>query len=291
MEFAPAADHLTRGHRHDTVENRPDSRSMRATPAIAAIGLAAVGIVMTVAMAAAEPPEITLRRALERKTFTDAEITEGFFRTAFGAELHLSGAADRIRKFDGPVRVYLDSRVRPDRRAEVAAVLADIRTRVAHLDIALVEDRAGANVALTLVHDRDLAHTIGQIHGEARARKIEDSLAPQCLSSFRRDEAFRIAQANVIIVADAGDFTFFDCIYEELLQALGPINDTDTVPWTMFNDDVRLGYFDVFDQYILNILYDPRIRPGMTADDVRAVLPQVLPSVRDFVARINNLPP
>ena len=59
-----------------------------------------------------------------------------------------------------------------------------------------------------------------------------------------------------IIVADAGEFVFYDCIYEELLQSLGPINDDTTVPWTMFNDDVQMGFFDLYDQYLLNILYD-----------------------------------
>ena len=90
-------------------------------------------------------------------------------------------------------------------------------------------------------------------------------------------------------MADAGDFIFYDCAYEELLQSLGPINDTDKVPWTMFNDDVQMGFFDVYDQYILNILYDPRIRPGMEMDEVRALLPQVLSTVRTFVTRVNNL--
>jgi hypothetical protein len=35
----------------------------------------------------AEDREIAKRRAAERKTFTDAEIFDGFFKTAFGAEL------------------------------------------------------------------------------------------------------------------------------------------------------------------------------------------------------------
>ena len=38
-------------------------------------------------------------------------------------------------------------------------------------------------------------------------------------------------------------------------------------------------------------LYDPRIRPGMDADEVRALLPQVLPEVRRFVVRRNDLAP
>ena len=93
----------------------------------------------------------------------------------------------------------------------------------------------------------------------------------------------------MIVVADAGDFIFYDCVYEELLQALGPINDTNLVPWTMFNDNVQMGFFDIYDQYILNVLYDPRVQPGMDSDEVRAVLPQIMPTVRAWVARINDL--
>jgi len=94
----------------------------------------------------------------------------------------------------------------------------------------------------------------------------------------------------VFLVADTNDFTFYDCAYEELLQALGPINDTDKVSWTMFNDDVQMGFFGVYDQYILNILYHPRITAGMTAAQVRVLLPEIIPEVRAFVAKTNNLP-
>jgi Protein of unknown function (DUF2927) len=91
----------------------------------------------------------------------------------------------------------------------------------------------------------------------------------------------------VILPVDAGDFTFYDCAYEELLQSLGAINDDSTVPWTMFNDDVQMGFFDIYDQYLLNILYDPRIRPGMTKGEVDAVLADVLSSTRTWVHSVN----
>jgi hypothetical protein len=55
----------------------------------------------------------------------------------------------------------------------------------------------------------------------------------------------------------------------------------------MFNDDVQMGFFDVYDQYLLNILYDPRIRPGMTRSEVGARLSGVLATTRVFVSRIN----
>ena len=51
----------------------------------------------------------------------------------------------------------------------------------------------------------------------------------------------------------------------------------------MFNDDVQMGFFDVYDQYLLNILYDPRIRPGMSKSEVESLMPDVLATARDWV--------
>jgi len=256
---------------------------------IVAAGAALLFLGTAVPSAAAEDPEITAKRAAERRDFTDQEILDGFFKIAFGAELQLQGRVDRIRKYDGPVRVYVDNRARPDRSEQVAAVVADVRARVANLDIAMTKDASAANVTVTLVRDRDLDRTVQKFYGHARARRIQQSLEPQCLSGFRKDESYRIQRSEVILVVDVGDFVFYDCVYEELLQSLGPINDDTSVPWTMFNDDVQLGFFDIYDQYLLNILYDPRIRPGMTRDEARAVLPAVLVTVREFVAKTNGV--
>ena len=142
-----------------------------------------------------------------------------------------------------------------------------------------------ANVQVKLVRDRDLGRTIATFYGSERAKEIRSSLDPQCLSGFRKNEKFEIEHSDVILTVDNGDFVFFDCAYEELLQSLGPINDTSSVPWTMFNDNVSMGYFDVYDQYLLNLLYDPRIKPGMTVQEVRAALPDVLADVRDMGAQ------
>jgi hypothetical protein len=235
--------------------------------------------------------EIAAKRAAEQKTFTDKEIIDGFFKVTFGAELQFRGQVERIRKYDRPVRVFIENRAKPDRRAEFAGVIADIKARVQHLDIAVTEKHSEANVTVRLVRDRDLPRTFRKAFGRTRANRIMRSLDPQCLSGFRKDDRFRIVHSDVILAVDAGDFIFRDCAYEEMLQALGPINDTSSVPWTMFNDDVELGFFGVYDQHLLNILYDPRIEAGMTRAQVRALLPKVLPDVRAWVSRINNLQP
>ena len=237
---------------------------------------------------AAEIPAIAARQRAEKKTFTDAEITEGFLKTTFGAEFQLAGRVDRIRKYVTPVRVFAEGN-RADRTAQLAQVVADIGKRVQHLDIAMASRAEDANVTVKLVRDRDLTRTIAKDYGNERAKEIKTSLDPQCLSGFRKNDAYEIERSNVILTVDNGDFVFFDCAYEELLQSLGPTNDTSSVPWTMFNDKVSMGFFDVYDQYILNLLYDPRIRPGMTVEEVKAVLPAALADVRVWVRKVNDL--
>jgi hypothetical protein len=240
------------------------------------------------ALSAETLPAIAQRQRAEKKAFTDDEIIQGFLKIAFGAEYHLAGRVDRIRKYEVPVRVFADGN-RADRKAQLAKIVADIAKRVQHLDIAMAATNDDANVMVKLVRDRDLNRTIATFYGSERAREIRSSLDPQCLSGFRKNEKFEIEHSDVILTTDNGDFVFFDCAYEELLQSLGPINDTASVPWTMFNDNVSMGYFDVYDQYLLNLLYDPRIKAGMTVEEVKAILPGVLAGVRIWVRKVNNL--
>ena len=128
----------------------------------------------------AEIPAIAPRQRAEKKIFTDSEIIEGFLKTAFGAEYHLAGRVDRIRKYETPVRVFADG-TRADRKAQLAKIVADIASRVQHLDIAMAGDNDDANVLVKLVRDRDLHRTIATFYGSERANEIRSSLDPQCL--------------------------------------------------------------------------------------------------------------
>ena len=82
------------------------------------------GVIRPGRKAAAELPAIAARQRAEKKNFTDSEIVEGFMKTAFGAEYHLAGRVDRIRKYEVPVRVFADGS-RADRKAQIAKIVAD----------------------------------------------------------------------------------------------------------------------------------------------------------------------
>jgi len=261
--------------------------SRRYAKSFVGLSLAVVAIgAMLCGAARAENPEIASRRAAERTSFSNDEIADGFFKTAFHGELQLDRRAERIRKFDEPVRVFVDGGS-PERSAIIGAVVADIAARVKGLDLSLTSDRNKANLIVVLVPTRDFSATLRARYGEAQAKQIQQSLHPECLSGIAKDSSFRIRRAESILPADAEEFRFYDCAYEELLQSLGLINDDSSVPWTMFNDDVQMGFFDVYDQYLVNILYDQRIRPGMTKGEVGKLLPQVLPTVREWIDKAN----
>src|SRR4051812_30755456 len=83
-------------------------RSLLMRTLMAGLAAVAFGAAAWPVAAATEIPAVAQRQRTEKTTFTDSEIVDGFFKTAFGAEYHLAGRVDRIRKYDAPVRVFAD---------------------------------------------------------------------------------------------------------------------------------------------------------------------------------------
>ena len=89
-----------------------------------------------------------------------------------------------------------------------------------------------------------------------------------------------IASTDVVIVSDEGEFLFRRCLIEEVLQGLGPLNDSPDLGDSVFNDSSHHADFTAHDRLILNMLYDPRIQAGMTFEETEALLPFLLPEIR-----------
>src|ERR1700685_2853488 len=142
--------------------------------------------------ASADNADVSARSAAQRTDFAYDEIKDGFFKTAFHAELQFDRHVDRIRKFDEPVRVFVVNSGRPDRRANVAAIVADIHGRVDHLDLAMAADRQSANLVVMLVQHADFAQTVRSRYGERPARQIQKVLHPECLLGVAKGGSYLI---------------------------------------------------------------------------------------------------
>ncbi|MDF2232796.1 DUF2927 domain-containing protein [Albimonas sp. CAU 1670] len=74
------------------------------------------------------------------------------------------------------------------------------------------------------------------------------------------------------------------CLDEEVVQAMGLPNDDATVRPSIFNDDEEFAFMTRHDADLLRILYDPRLKPGMTEAEAA-------PIVREIVSGMTDVPP
>jgi hypothetical protein len=65
------------------------------------------------------------------------------------------------------------------------------------------------------------------------------------------------------------------CIEEELAQGLGLANDSPYARPSIFNDDDEFATLTTLDAVMLQILYNPRLLPGMTLDQARPYLYEI----------------
>ncbi|MBD3625932.1 MAG: DUF2927 domain-containing protein [Rhodobacteraceae bacterium] len=89
----------------------------------------------------------------------------------------------------------------------------------------------------------------------------------------RADLGYR--KAIVLIRAEHPPRMRSSCIQEELAQAMGLPNDARQARPSIFNDSEEFGVLTHHDQALLRMLYDPRLKPGMSVPQVTAALPEV----------------
>ena len=64
------------------------------------------------------------------------------------------------------------------------------------------------------------------------------------------------------------------------MQALGLGNDHSEVRPSIFNDDEEFALLTRHDEYLLRILYDPRLKSGMTAEEAVPIVRQIIREMR-----------
>ncbi|MDD2869075.1 DUF2927 domain-containing protein [Neomegalonema sp.] len=90
----------------------------------------------------------------------------------------------------------------------------------------------------------------------------------QHAGDWRSLSAFR--GGIVDIPADSSPARRRICLIEEIAQLLGPVNDLERAPDSIFNDDGAHVALTPFDRLILRTLYAPEIQPGMSPEAARA---------------------
>ncbi|MEM7694556.1 MAG: DUF2927 domain-containing protein [Pseudomonadota bacterium] len=211
--------------------------------------------------------------------FTDQELINGFNVTVFGAEVvtNANGPSRIVKKFTRPVRAHVVEGASPAHAATVRRFLTRLSGSVHNLSLVSTGQADAADMVIYLTKRAAYAQTIRATVWPGVDTAFLEANACSAVIAARRSG---IERAFVYLPTDEGFVAFSHCMVEEITQALGPANDSETLPDSIFNDQSELNVFGIFDWYLLNMLYDPRIRPGMTEADVRPLLPRVIADVR-----------
>ncbi len=208
--------------------------------------------------------------------FSADELMRGFFALAFGSDLRVGARPKGIRRYDDNIRAYIAPGGSVDRVARMKAVVTEYAQKVPNLKLALADDPATAEIVVHLIDEKDFKTALEQAFGRETARAFVNKTDPQCMTSVKSQADGVIVHSESFIIVDKGDNVFLDCAYHELLHAFGLSNHDQRNPWTTLNQNRIVGYLTVYDRALLTLLYDPTLKPGMTAAQIRAILPGLI---------------
>lgn len=212
--------------------------------------------------------------------FSNAQLAENFHKVAFHAfpndQMHIRKP---LTRWQSPVR-YAVLGSRQDQQ-EVAELMARIRA-LTGLDIARSSE-GDANFAILLLDGQEQEAT-QRAFSDPAGRAFFDSFISAvhdcgAIASWT-DEEPEITRAMVFLHGDLTGLYRTLCFHEEISQSFGLFSDDPTVRPSIFNDDEEFALLTRHDEYLLRILYDPRLRSGMTPREAMPVVRTIIEELR-----------
>ena len=106
-------------------------------------------------------------------------------------------------------------------------------------------------------------------------RRTPGWLCGVTLSASKADPG-RLVFAHIFIGSEVTGLLRKSCLQEEITQSLGLTNDSDRARPSIFNDDQEFAVVTEHDEMLLRLLYDPRLRTGMSAEEAMPIAREIL---------------
>ena len=238
-----------------------------------------------------QPRASTFANAIKLREpfYSNEQLHRNFLSIAMRAE-----AADEV-DFSGNISVA--KWLKPLRYRLVGATDADTKRvetlvnrirRLTGIDIAPAIGRE-PNVRLSFVPFRTRNNAVYRLASEGSlgpavggmVARWRDTEREKCLGLISVDPRNGgIMKADILIKDELPPRIRDACIVEELVQSLGLMNDDPRARPSIFNDDQKYLDLTSHDEYLLRILYDRRVRPGMTLRQMDPLVRQIIREVR-----------
>lgn len=182
----------------------------------------------------------------------------------------------RVRKWQQPIKLWLE-----DPSPEAAQHISLVHMQSAHLAsltglrIEMAPSAAQANFFVLFSVAATWHADVARISGQARLTPPRNAA---CMFGIQTDAASQIKRAWVVIPVDHASEhrALLSCVVEEMTQALGLPNDADSVFPSIFNDKTPEALLTGLDVVLIQLLYQPQVKAGMTPMQVSPVVMQLL---------------
>lgn len=224
-------------------------------------------------------------------TFTDTVLARNFVRIALFDEyvataqgLRAQPTISPLRRWEQPVRfaVEFGATVPDSQRTQDNQTVRNYVSRLARVTgqpMSVVQPDAAPNFRVLVLNEDDragfedrLRQLVPGIDDSSLRAFMDVPRDTLCLVlAFSRNNSAEYAQAIALIRGEHPDLMRLACIHEELAQGLGLANDSPQARASIFNDDEEFALLTTHDELLLQMLYDDRLRAGMTAAEAAPV--------------------
>jgi len=222
------------------------------------------------------------------------ELVRNFTRIALyeeysevGGRLVARERASRVHRWAKPVTLSIEfgDSVPPASRSRDEAVTNSLVTRIARASghsISRVPAGQG-NFRVFVVNEEErralepvLRRIMPNISSTALNTVINLPRTTYCLAFATDPEGDgTYNQAIAVVRAEHPDLLRASCLHEEIAQGMGLSNDYPLARPSIFNDDEEFAFLTRHDELLLEMLYDERLRPGMTETEARPIVERI----------------
>jgi hypothetical protein len=203
-----------------------------------------------------------------------------------GGRIVARQTASRLHRWEDPVLVEITfgervpaAKVNRD-RVSLAAFSARM-ARVTGHPVRVV--RSGGNFHVFVVNEDDrkllgprLRSIIPGISQSALDTVLDMPRSTYCLVfAWDPDDDGAYEKAVAVVRSEHPDLLRLSCLHEEMAQGMGLSNDSPDARPSVFNDDEEFALLTAHDEALLAILYDPRLRAGMSAAEAMPIVRQI----------------
>ncbi len=221
--------------------------------------------------------------------FNQRQLVDNFVRIALyeefssvGGRLVARQTESRLHRWERPVRIRIrfGDTISKAQQAKDRANIVSYAARLARVTGHPISIAGSAVNMHVFIVNEDERRVIGPqlrqiVPGldQSAVDAVQNMARSTFCLAFARDAANNGAytEAVVVIRGEHPDLLRLSCIHEEIAQALGVSNDSPSARPSIFNDDEEFGLLTTHDEMLLRMLYDARMRPGMTVSEARPV--------------------